>query len=225
MLPELATRNMNTMAPRSPLASVCQPGRDATVLLGAQRPTGIGDTPSQTSRDYTASCGCWGMKQDTSSIPGSVSSSHSLNRPFTSPIMPPHKEPPQTPSSPAAPQTALAVQSRWICQSVLGGKFTFQTEKSVSRLAALVWKLIKSNSVLYFNFLPLPKLIHTRLLPSIQYFNPKLQQFLKMSVKHFYYIKVPCFEEPMGVEKVSLEMSLNYNFNLFALCDKYIWLY
>lgn len=43
-----------------------------------------------------------------------------------------------------------------------------------------------------------------------------------MSVKHSCYIKVPCFEEPMGVEKVSLEMSLNYDFNLFALCDKYI---
>lgn len=43
-------------------------------------------------------------------------------------------------------------------------------------------------------------------------------------VKHFCDIKVPCFEEPMGVEKVSLEMSLNYNFNLVALCDKYIWL-
>lgn len=41
MLPELATRNRNTLAPRSPPASVCQPGRDATVLLGAQRPKAL----------------------------------------------------------------------------------------------------------------------------------------------------------------------------------------
>lgn len=34
-----------------------------------------------------------------------------------------------------------------------------------------------------------------------KYFNTKLQQFLKMSVKHFCCIKIPCFEELMGVEK------------------------
>lgn len=165
------------------------------------------------------------MKQDTSSIPGSVSSSHSLTRPFTSPIMPPHKgEPP--PGDAIIPRSTPNSISSTVPLNLptSPGRHVYisNSEKSVSRLAAVFWKLIKSNSVLYFNFLPLPKLIHTRLLPSIQYFNPKLQQFLKMSVKHFYYIKVPCFEEPMGVEKVSLEMSLNYNFNLFALCDKYI---
>lgn len=38
-------------------------------------------------------------------------------------------------------------------------------------------------------------------------------------------IKVPCFEEPVGVEKISLEMSLNYILGLVALCGKYFWLY
>lgn len=131
---------------------------------------------------------------------------------------------PWDPTAPTAPPKALAAQSCLICQPVLEGKFVFQTLKNQH----LGWQQYSGNwynLILPHILISFPLLtVHTHDCCPAQYFNLELQ-FLKTSVKYFCYIKVPCFEEPMGVEKVSLEMSLNYNFNLFALCDKYIWLY
>lgn len=137
--------------------------------------------------------------------------------------LPPHKGA-LRPHCPHSAPKALAAQSCLICQPVLEGKFVFQTLKNQH----LGWRQYSGNwynLILPHILISFPLLtVHTHDCCPAQYFNLELQ-FLKTSVKYFCYIKVPCFEEPMGVEKVSLEMSLNYNFNLFALCDKYIWLY
>lgn len=105
--------------------------------------------------------------------------------------------------------------ANFVCKQVLVGKFTLQALNT----QCLGWQHFFGNkSDLQCVFLT--ELVHD-CCPAQTTSKLNYSSILKCQTC----IKVPCFEEPMRVEKVSLEMSLNCIFNLFALCGKYFWLY
>lgn len=153
ILPELATWTMNTLATSF---SGGQYTNQAAVLpysSGAQWPVGVGIPLSEHPANSLWQCtACPGAvrNEDTRSRPRSVSSGQPWpgQELFQCFLM---KE--------AGHHTALprglAAQSCLICQPVLEGNcHVSNSEKSVSRLAAVLWRLIKSNSAPYFNFFP-----------------------------------------------------------------------
>lgn len=114
-----------------------------------------------------------------------------------------------------APERSVALAS-FICKQVLGGKVTLQTLNT----QCLGWQhSLETNQI--YNVFFLIELEHD-CCPAHTTSKLNYSSILKCQTLC---IKVPCFEEPMGVEKVSLEMSLNCIFNLVALCGKYFWLY
>lgn len=100
-----------------------------------------------------------------------------------------------------------AALANFICKQVLVGKFTLQALNT----QCLGWQHFFGNkSDLQCVFLT--ELVHG-CCPAQTTSKLNYSSILKCQTC----IKVPCFEEPMRVEKVSLEMSLNCIFNLFAL--------
>lgn len=93
-------------------------------------------------------------------------------------------------------------QLHFICKQDLGRQvYTWSSENSVSRLAAFLWRQITSIMVSF-----LTESVHD-CCPA--HTDSKLNYSSVLKCPTFC-IKVPCFEEPVGVEKISLEMSQLY---------------
>lgn len=157
-------------------------GRDPTALLGAQQPMGIivhtyqsttayGHLqPSKTSREPAGDStvpflGVARNENKTQNAHHGVSSSQPSATSPTGPMPPPRGAPRGTPNSMTrtAPLNLQTSPGRPV--------YILNSEKSLFRLAVL-WKVIKSNSVFYVTSILLLTL-EKGLLPSIYYFQPQ----------------------------------------------------
>lgn len=143
-----------------------------------------------------------------------VSSLHALAKSLTIPMSLYKRYSQRQPCLPPCTR-AVSSTSQLLCKQVLVGKFTLQALNT----QCLGWQHFFGNKS-DLQCVCLTELVHD-CCPAQTTSKLNYSSILKCQTC----IKVPCFEEPMRVEKVSLEMSLNCIFNLFALCGKYFWLY